>query len=365
MGFFDLFRRPPAAGHDPAIAQIAEAACANLRALGLFVEAKRYDRFIEIRASTARKIVTTPGDANASGVALLLAPAFEPPALIFEQINSLESGLGRRMAHAVLATLRAHPGALTRVKVNDLSPVMSDGRRWWENVADDYADVDWVITHDPDDMLLPTPHLNEPRARDDAQEGFKRTQRKLAALARDFGYDADKVTLSDEKKTFDYLGQRFTSEGEALPGGRIIMYYDRDMSDARLGCCLAHEIQHARYFALREAYNAEAADGTLHRRFTKYTPELLAAQRGVSNYSNEHWDAWKGASPPRLFSDELAEGGSEPINESIAEVAKAYYNWGPDVRVNPLWKELHDAINDEYARRSASSNLDAEFAQNE
>ena len=86
-----------------------------------------------------------------------------------------------------------------------------------------------------------------------------------------------------------------------------------------------------------------------HRRFAKYAPELLAAQRGVSNYSNEHWDAWKGDAPPKLFSLELEEGDSEPINETIAEVAKALYNWGPDVRINALWKELHDAINEEYA----------------
>jgi len=77
---------------------------------------------------------------------------------------------------------------------------------------------------------------------------------------------------------------------------------------------------------------------------------LLAAQGGVSNYSKEHWAAWKGASLPKLFSDELAEGESEPINETIADVAKALYNWGPDVRINPVWKDLHRAINEEYEK---------------
>ncbi|HEY8125037.1 MAG TPA: hypothetical protein VIF88_06415 [Methylocystis sp.] len=177
---------------------------------------------------------------------------------------------------------------------------------------------------------------------------FWTKRRTLAALAAEFGYDVSKVLLCPETRTFDYLGQSFTAEGQSFPDGRIEIFYDPQMSDARLGCCLAHELQHGRYFVVRDAYRAEAADGPLHRRFAKYAPELLAAQRGVSNYSNEHWDAWKGDAPPKLFSLETEEGGSEPINETIAEVAKALYNWGPDVRVNALWKELHDAINEEH-----------------
>ena len=183
---------------------------------------------------------------------------------------------------------------------------------------------------------------------------FLKKRQTLAALVAEFGYDVAKVTLSPQKKTFNYLGQSFTSEGQSFPDGSIEIFYDPQMSDARLGCCLAHELQHVRYFVVRDAYRAEPSDGRLHRRFAKYAPELLAAQRGVSNYSNEHWDAWKGDAPPKLFSFELEEGESEPINETIAEVAKALYNWGPDVRINALWKELHDAINEEHvALRSA------------
>jgi len=177
---------------------------------------------------------------------------------------------------------------------------------------------------------------------------FIEKRRKLEALTKEFGYDPSKVTLCPEKKTFEYLGQSFTAEGEAWPDGRVEVYFDPEMSDARMGCCLAHELQHLRYFVVRNAYHAEPADGPLHRRFAKFTPELLAARRGVSNYSNEHWDAWKGKSSPRLFSMELEEGQSEPVNETIDEVAKAQYNWGPDVWINPMWKELQKAINEEY-----------------
>lgn len=177
---------------------------------------------------------------------------------------------------------------------------------------------------------------------------FLKKRETLAALVAAFGYDLSKVALRAQTKTFEYLGQSFTSEGQSFPDGSIEIYYDPNMSDARLGCCLAHELQHVRYFAVRDAYRAEPADGRLHRRFANYAPELLAAQRGVSNYSNEHWDAWQGSAPPQLFSVELEQGESEPINETIAEVAKALYNWGPDVRINPLWRELHDAINETY-----------------
>jgi len=348
MGFWDflgLGRR--SAATDPEIAEIAGAVRRHLRGLGLFVEERAHgSSFVEIRASTSPKLVTTPDDATASGVALLLAGKFDPPALVFEQINSIAPGLGGRMVGAVMDGLRARPGVFVQVKVNDLSPVQKDGRRWWAHMAARHADFDWRITHDPDSTHWPA---RQAMAEDIAQSpGFLRKQEKLRALAGELGCDPARVTLSAEKKVFDFLGQSFTSEGEATPDGRVTVYYDPDMTDARLGCCLAHELQHLRYFAVRDAYNAEPSEGPLHRRFEKFTPELLASLRRVSNYSNEHWDAWKGAQRPRLFSDELADGGSEPVNETIAEVAKALYNWGQDVRIDPVWRELREAVDEVY-----------------
>ena len=83
-------------GADPAVARTAAAIVVNLRALGLFVEAKRFGpHFVEIVASTSPKLIATPGSPLASGVALLLAGKFNPPTLVFEEINSLEAGLGR------------------------------------------------------------------------------------------------------------------------------------------------------------------------------------------------------------------------------------------------------------------------------
>lgn len=358
MGFWDFLRRGRRRRADmpPALAELAQEVCSNLRGLGLFVGQQSYGPgFVEIRASTSRKLVSTPDDREASGVALLLAAKYEPPALVFEQINSVERGLGRRMVEAVMAGLRAHPGVLSCVKVNDLSPVQADGRRWWEHVADAHAEWDWRITHDPDDTHWP--------ARADVTQSpeFLRKSEKLRALAREFGHAPEVVALSPERKTFDFLGQRFSSEGEATPDGRVTIYYDPAMSDARVACCLAHELQHLRYFVVSAAWRSEPPDGPLRRRFARFTPELLAAQRGVSPYSNEHWDAWAGAGPPRLFSDEIAEGGSEPINETISEVAKALYNWGPDVAINPVWRELQAAIDAEYAR--LASQPDAHPAQ--
>jgi hypothetical protein len=327
---------------DPALDALAASVCANLRGLGLQATARPHGRgFIEIRASTSPAFVTTPDDAEASGIALLLAGGYAPPALVFEQINSRHRGLGRRMVDAVMQALRTQRGVLREVKVNDLSPVQPDGRRWWAHVAEAYRDFDWRITNDPD--------ATHWKAR---SPDFLAKKAALERLAREFSHDPALVTLSPERRVFRYLDQDFPSEGEATPDGRVTIYYDPEMTFARLGCCLAHELQHLRYFRVRAAYEAEAPDGPLHRRFMAFTPETLAALRGVSAYSNEHWDAWRGAGPPRLFSDELAEGGSEPINETIAEVAKALYNWGDGAKLPPLWRELKQTIDAEYARLS-------------
>lgn len=172
-----------------------------------------------------------------------------------------------------------------------------------------------------------------------------------------FGYDPGKVRLVADAKTFDYLGQSFTSEGEALPDGEITIYYDPQMSEARMACCLAHEIQHVKYFAVARAYHREDADGPLHRQFAVFTPERLAARGGVSLYADEHWRAWRSDRPPRLFAPEFEEGGSEPINETIAEVAKALYNWGPDVAIDSVWRELQEAINAVYAQLAARDEI--------
>lgn len=179
---------------------------------------------------------------------------------------------------------------------------------------------------------------------------FRRKQAVLARLLREFDAAPDAATLVAERQSCFFLGQDFVSEGETLPDGAIRIFYDPEMSEARMGCCLAHELQHARYFIVREAYHAERPDGPLHGRFAAYTPQLLAARGGVSDYSREHWREWKGASLPLLFSMELEEGGSEPINETIAEVAKALYNWGADVAIDPVWRALHDDVNLEFER---------------
>ena len=152
MSFWKAWRsrcRDAAAQPDPAMLAIAEAISHNLATLGLFVDSKQYGRgFFEIKASTSAKFITTPDGTEASGIGLLLAGAYEPPSLVFEQINSLQRGLGRAMVEAVIAGVKERPDVFRRLRVNDLSPRLQDGRRWWEHVAAAHPEFEWVITHE-------------------------------------------------------------------------------------------------------------------------------------------------------------------------------------------------------------------------
>lgn len=123
----------------------------RLRALGLYVDTTAHgESFYETFASSSPRMIVLPDSSEASGIAVLLAAAYEPPTLVFERINSISPGLGRRMVAAVLDGLRENPGLFHRLRVNDLSPFLADGRRWWEHVAEAHGDFEWVITHNPD-----------------------------------------------------------------------------------------------------------------------------------------------------------------------------------------------------------------------
>lgn len=133
------------------LADLARRIDARLRALGLFVDATPHgDSFYEIFASSSPRMIVLPGSSEASGIAVLLAAAYDPPTLVFERINSIAPGLGRRMVAAILDGAREHPGLFARLRVNDLSPIQTDGRRWWRHIADVHNDFEWIVTHDPD-----------------------------------------------------------------------------------------------------------------------------------------------------------------------------------------------------------------------
>jgi hypothetical protein len=134
---------------DTALEKVADEICRNLLGLGLYVEARNYKvAFWEIVASSSRRMITLPGGNEASGIALLLAGKYDPPTLVFEEINSLMPGLGSKMVGAAIAALETHPGVFQRIRVNDLSPRLGDGRRWWEHIASAYPRFDWHITHE-------------------------------------------------------------------------------------------------------------------------------------------------------------------------------------------------------------------------
>lgn len=145
-------------GANPLLAAVAGTIDARLRALGLFVVSHAHGPgFYEIFASSSPRMIVLPDSAEASGVAILLASAYAPPTVVFERINSITPGLGRRMVDAALDGLRAHPDAFHLLRVNDLSPLQADGRRWWRHIADTHSDFEWIVTSDPDTTHRETP----------------------------------------------------------------------------------------------------------------------------------------------------------------------------------------------------------------
>jgi hypothetical protein len=135
------------ADREAEIEKLAEAICRNLRGLGLYVTSKRYGAsFWEIVASSSQKMITTPEGEQASGIALMLGGEYDPPTLVFEEINSLEAGLGAEMVGAVAAALNERPKLFRRLRVDDSSPRLKDGRSWWERVAAAHSQFEWEIT---------------------------------------------------------------------------------------------------------------------------------------------------------------------------------------------------------------------------
>ena len=152
-----LFLRASKPSETDGLQAIEDAVCRNLRALGLHVRARRFGRgFSEIVASSSPRLITTPDGSLASGIMLLLAQKYDPPLVVFEEINSLRRGLGRAMVAAALDGVSAHPGVFRHVRVNDLSPFQQDGRRWWENVAELHPSFAWIITHEEDAAHIST-----------------------------------------------------------------------------------------------------------------------------------------------------------------------------------------------------------------
>ena len=137
------------AAADPAVARTAERIVANLQALGFFVEAKPFGpHFVEIVASTSSQLVTTPGSPVASGVALLLAEKYDRPTLVFEEINSLAPGLGRKMVEAALQGLEGQDCPFRKIRVDDASPRGRDGLSFWRRAAAAHAWLEWEISED-------------------------------------------------------------------------------------------------------------------------------------------------------------------------------------------------------------------------
>ena len=99
---------------------------------------------------------------------------------------------------------------------------------------------------------------------------FARKAEHLAAMTASFGYDPTKARLVRDEFSFELRGVRAKAEGRALPDGSILVFYDPQMTLARLACCVAHEAQHQKYARVRRAFAAEGADGPLHEDLRRF-----------------------------------------------------------------------------------------------
>jgi hypothetical protein len=76
----------------------------------------------------------------------LLAGAYEPPSLVFEQINSLQRASGRAMVEAVIAGVKVAPRAF--MAGSTTLAALADGRRRGSDKSAAHPEFDCVITHE-------------------------------------------------------------------------------------------------------------------------------------------------------------------------------------------------------------------------
>lgn len=179
---------------------------------------------------------------------------------------------------------------------------------------------------------------------------------KLAAdnVAMALGFDANKITMSDEEKTFQLNGKTYPYAGAAFLETGQITLYPNHIAPSQVTAVTAHEIGHQKfqkwindyqieYKVMTEATKGVDVDtfmkpnGMLRDQwaekfplYQKYTEVMMpgihdafAVSDGITPYSEEWWKAWR---------DQKANT-SQAMHETLAEMTAREYVSGPDIDV--------------------------------
>ncbi len=179
---------------------------------------------------------------------------------------------------------------------------------------------------------------------------------KLAAdqVAKDLGFNPDRIEVSGETKTFELNGKTRLYAGAAfLDTGKIVIY-EPHIAPSSISNVVAHEIGHQKFQKFINDYQADYKrmqedtkdvrnkdidlvmryDGMLKEPYAekypvyqKYTEVMMpsvidnfAKSDGITSYSEEWWKAWH----------EQKANTSQAMHETIAEMTARDYVKGPD-----------------------------------
>lgn len=188
----------------------------------------------------------------------------------------------------------------------------------------------------------------------------EQVRERANAIAKDMGFDPNRIDISEEAATFMLNGKQYNTGGIAETNkpegeGRIVLYRP-NLNGYELDGVIVHEIEHMKFQTVLNKYQAEnsaimkepgpapdpahkyywgrsggndaimAPDGrlrgdyvtkfpvysALHEAFYRYGSEEFAKTDGVSNYSLDWWNAWHDGKT----------GSYQAVHETLAEMAR-------------------------------------------
>lgn len=154
----------------------------------------------------------------------------------------------------------------------------------------------------------------------------------VGRIAKQLGYEGV-VNVTDEAgREFTVGDVKFTCAGTYDPDtGEITIYDSYDLDEQEAQGLLAHEIQHAKWVEFRK--NGGWAKTFLQVGSDPNLINKLKQSDGVIDYSIKYW------------SNRFTPDTYLAINETLAEIARLKVQGGDLSKVDPVWMELFDKVN--------------------